>query len=137
MKNMSNWKKKIIKQQPNWKNKKLLNGVLNQIRNYPNLVSVEEINNLKKELALAHKGKKIILQAGDCAETFIDFNEKMIENKIKIILQMSAILKYSSNIDVITIGRIAGQFAKPRGQEIETKGNITLPVYRGDAINDV
>ncbi len=137
MKNISNWKKKRIKQQPDWKNKKLLSEILNQIKNYPNLVSIEEINNLKKELALAHKGEKIILQAGDCAETFIDFNEQMIENKIKIILQMSAILKYSSNIDVITIGRIAGQFAKPRGQKIEKKEDAILPVYRGDAVNDV
>jgi len=137
MKNTINWKNKSIKQQPDWENKKLLNEILNQIKNYPNLVSIEEIHNLKNELTLASQGKKIILQAGDCAETFVDFNEQMIKNKIKIILQMSAILKYSTNIDVLTIGRIAGQFAKPRGKEFEIKDNIKLPVYRGDGINDI
>ena len=132
-----NWNKKNLSQQPNWGDKLLLNKVLKEIKAYPNLVFINEINQLKKQLLFASKGEKFILQGGDCAETFNDFSEGTIKNKIKIILQMSAIIQYTTNLNVVTIGRIAGQFAKPRSQEFEERNGKKLPSYRGDAINDV
>jgi len=131
------WTSKNILQQPDWQDKILLNNILEQIKEYPNLVFIQEINNLKEDLLLAATGKKFIIQGGDCAETFSDFSESAIKNKIKIILQMSAIIQYSSTLDVITIGRIAGQFAKPRSNHSEIREGVNLPSYRGDAINDL
>ena len=89
------WTSKNILQQPDWQDKILLNNILEQIKEYPNLVFIQEINNLKEDLLLAATGKKFIIQGGDCAETFSDFSESAIKNKIKIILQMSAIIQYS------------------------------------------
>ena len=130
-------KKKSIHQNPDWKNNNKLQSILNQIQHYPNLVSVDEINILKTYLADASKGKGFIIQGGDCAETFVDFSEKMIENKLKVLLQMSAIIHYTTKINVIKIGRIAGQFAKPRSNKYEIRDNLKLPSYRGDAINSL
>ena len=110
---------------------------MKQIKEYPNLVFIDEIKELKKQLLSAAQGKKFILQGGDCAETFQDFSEDTIKNKIKIILQMSAIIQYTTTLNVITIGRIAGQFAKPRTHMEEKRDNKILPAYRGDAINDL
>ena len=134
---IKDWKKKPIHQNPNWENKNKLQNILNQIQNYPNLVSVDEINILKTYLAEASRGKGFIIQGGDCAETFVDFSEKMIENKLKVLLQMSAIIHYTTKINVIKIGRIAGQFAKPRSNKYEIRDNLKLPSYRGDAINSL
>jgi len=78
-----------------------------------------------------------MIQGGDCAETFSDFNSTAIRNKLKILLQMSVILTYGTSCKVIKVGRIAGQFAKPRSQSIETKGDVSLPIYRGDCVNDI
>ena len=132
-----NWKTKKLYQQPKWDNEQQLQKILKKITNYPNLVSINEIYNLRNYLEEASKGNGFIIQGGDCAETFIDFNEKMIENKLKVLLQMSAIIHYTTKINVLKIGRIAGQFAKPRSQEYETRENITLPSYRGDGINQI
>ena len=128
-----NWNNKRILQQPQWEDKQLLKSVLKQIKEYPNLVFIDEIKELKKQLLSAAQGEKFILQGGDCAETFQDFSEDTIKNKIKIILQMSAIIQYTTTLNVITIGRIAGQFAKPRTHMQEKRDNKTLPAYRGDA----
>ena len=132
-----NWNNKRILQQPQWGDKQLLKIILKQIKEYPNLVFIDEIKELKKQLLSAAQGKKFILQGGDCAETFQDFSEDTIKNKIKIILQMSAIIQYTTTLNVITIGRIAGQFAKPRTHMKEKRDNKILPAYRGDAINDL
>jgi 3-deoxy-7-phosphoheptulonate synthase len=83
------------------------------------------------------KGKHFIIQGGDCAETFRDFSDEMIKNKLKIILQMSAIIKYTTSLETINIGRIAGQYIKPRTNDIETRDGVSLPAYRGDGVNSI
>jgi len=130
------WKNKKILQQPNWKSQEI-SLVLRQIKDYPNLVSIEEIKILKQHLSNAAQGNGFIIQGGDCAETFIDFNADMIENKLKTLLQMSAIIQYITKTNIIRIGRIAGQFFKPRTSEFEIRNNTKLPAYRGDGINSI
>ena len=133
----TNWKNKKMTQQPQWPDIKQFNQIIGTIKEYPNLVSVEEILNLKTQLANAAQGNGFILQGGDCAETFSEFSNDMIQNKLKVLLQMSAIIQYITKTNVIKIGRIAGQFFKPRSSEFEIRDNIKLPVYRGDAINSI
>jgi len=130
------WKNKKILQQPNW-DAKDLNPILKQIKSYPNLVSIAEIKILKKHLSNVAQGNGFIIQGGDCAETFIDFNADMIENKLKTLLQMSAIIQYITKTNIIRIGRIAGQFFKPRSNVSEVRDTMTLPAYRGDGINSI
>ena len=134
---MINWKNKEITQQPQWPDINQFSEIINTIKNYPNLVSVKEIAALKKQLANAAQGKGFILQGGDCAETFSEFSNDMIKNKLKVLLQMSAIIQYITKTNVTKIGRIAGQFFKPRSLDFEVRDNIKLPVYRGDAINSL
>ena len=124
-------------QQPNWPDLEQVNQITKMIKEYPNLVSVKEIISLKRQLAHASKGDGFILQGGDCAETFTEFSNDMIQNKLKVLLQMSAILQYVTKINITKIGRIAGQFFKPRSSEYEVRDGVKLPAYRGDAINDI
>ena len=134
---IDNWKNKVILQQPDWTNKKQLQTILEQIHNYPKLVSKDEIDVLKNHLSDVSQGRGFIIQGGDCAETFSDFSAKMIKNKLKVLLQMSAIIQYITKTNVIKIGRIAGQFFKPRSLDFEKRNNIKLPSYRGDAVNSI
>ena len=134
---MINWDNKKLEQQPNWPDQKQFEDIIKTIKGYPNLVSIAEINNLKVQLSDAAQGRGFILQGGDCAETFSEFSNRMIQNKLKILLQMSAIIQYSTKIKVTKIGRIAGQFFKPRSLDFEVRDNIKLPVYRGDGINSL
>ena len=99
-----------LTQQPHWPDLEQVNQITKMIKEYPNLVSVKEIINLKRQLANASKGDGFILQGGDCAETFTEFSNDMIQNKLKVLLQMSAILQYVTKINITKIGRIAGQF---------------------------
>jgi 3-deoxy-7-phosphoheptulonate synthase len=92
---------------------------------------------LKAKIALAAEGKAFWLQGGDCAETFVAATADSIRNRIKTILQMAAVLQYYSSLPVVKVGRMAGQFAKPRSNDNETRGDVTLPAYRGDAVNDL
>ena len=129
--------KKIISQQPKWPDQNSFFQIIEEIKNYPQLVFPNEIKNLKTELCDAAKGEKFIIQGGDCAETFKNFSEEMIKNKLKILLQMSAIIQYTSKLKVINIGRIAGQYIKPRSSSEETRDGITLPAYKGDGVNSI
>jgi len=133
----TNWKDKPIQQQPQWDDLEQFELIINQLHQYPNLVSVNEIIELKNNLSDAAQGNGFIIQGGDCAETFIDFNTSSIKNKIKVLLQMSAIIQYITKINVTKIGRIAGQFFKPRTNDFELRSKIKLPSYRGDAINSI
>ena len=126
-----------ILQQPKWPNLKAYNQVIDKLLTSPPLVLPYEIIKLKKRLKKVAIGKTFLLQGGDCAETFKDFSEKNIKNKLKILFQMSTIISYGSSIDVLKIGRMAGQYAKPRSSNLETRQGITLPSYRGDSINDI
>jgi 3-deoxy-7-phosphoheptulonate synthase len=100
-------------------------------------VHVSEVKSLREQLKTVYEGKKFILQGGDCAERFLDCQPKFIENKLKILLQMSLILTYQCKIPTLRIGRIAGQYGKPRSSQWETLADGTkVPSFRGDSIND-
>jgi len=128
------WKEFPIKQAPDWNDEELKEN-LDKLSSFPPLVPVHEIENLKNEFCQVADKKAFILIAGDCAETFSDFNQNLIEKKLQIIFQMSLILGYSIKKPIIKIGRLAGQFAKPRSSKNEKKGKICLPSYMGDAVN--
>ena len=134
---LNSWVEKQIYQQPNWYNHDKHKKVINEISKYPPLVFAGEIRTLKSQLAEVAKGNSFLIQGGDCAETFNDFNANSIKNKLKILLQMSVVLTYGASRNIVKIGRIAGQFAKPRSSDFETRGDVTLPIYRGDAINGI
>jgi 3-deoxy-7-phosphoheptulonate synthase len=106
-----------------------------QLANLPPLVTAWEIVALKQQLAEAAEGKRFLLQGGDCAERFADCDAAAITSKLKILLQMSLVLIQGSKKPVIRVGRFAGQYAKPRSEEMETRGSVTLPSYRGDLVN--
>lgn len=112
-----------------------LNSVMKQLEKLPPLVTVLEINALKQQIAGAQQGECFVLQGGDCAERFIECTESIITNKFKILLQMSLILLYGLKKPILHIGRIAGQYAKPRSTPLEIKQNVALPAYQGDMIN--
>ena len=107
------------------------------LKKLPPLVFAGECDNLKEKIAEAAAGRAFWLQGGDCAETFTSATADSIRNRIKTILQMAAVLQYASSMPVIKVGRMAGQFAKPRSNDTETRDGITLPAYRGDAVNDI
>lgn len=131
----ASWRKKRAIQQPAYIDWGKYEKILAQIRDLPPLVFPGEVLHLKKKIGEAGKGRRFILQGGDCVERFIDCNEKTIMNKLKIILQMSVILTYAARKPVVRIGRIAGQFSKPRSLPIEKINGVDIPVYRGDSIN--
>ena len=124
-------------QQPKWPDHKYYKKIIKDISKYPNLVFPEEIIELKNELIKVSNGEKFVIQGGDCAETFKNFNDEVIKNKLKILLQMSAIIQFTTNIKTVNIGRIAGQYIKPRTSINEVRNNITLPSYRGDGVNSI
>jgi 3-deoxy-7-phosphoheptulonate synthase len=107
------------------------------LKSLPPLVFAGECDDLKARIAEAAAGRAFWLQGGDCAETFVSATADSIRNRIKTILQMAAVLQYYSSLPVIKVGRMAGQFAKPRSNDLETRGDVTLPAYRGDAVNDL
>ncbi len=111
---LESWKKFVAEQQPNWTNKALVQKVINEISSYPPLVFAGEVRTLKRHLADAAQGRGFLIQGGDCAGTFNDFKADSIRDKLKILLQMSVVLTYGASCNVIKVGRIAGQFAKPR-----------------------
>ena len=131
------WQKLTAAQQPDWKKNKDYTKVLSKISNYPPLVFAEEVRALKQQLGDAAQGNGFLIQGGDCAETFLDFRADSIRDKLKILLQMSVVLTYGASCNVVKLGRIAGQFAKPRSSNTETREGIKLPSYRGDAVNDI
>ena len=126
-----------ILQQPNWPNKAIYNKTIKDLSKYPNLVFPKEIIELRQELKEVSRGDKFVIQGGDCAETFRNFSDEIIKNKLKILLSMSAIIQFTTHKKVINIGRIAGQYFKPRTNFFETRGDITLPSYRGDGVNSI
>jgi 3-deoxy-7-phosphoheptulonate synthase len=124
-------------QQPEWPDPAQLARVEADLRKLPPLVFAGEADALKARIALAQEGKAFWLQGGDCAETFEAATADSIRNRIKTILQMAAVLQYGASMPVIKVGRMAGQFAKPRSRDEERRGDLSLPAYRGDAVNDL
>ena len=131
------WKKLPAEQQPDWEKPEAYSKVISEISGYPPLVFAGEVRALKQQLGDAAQGNGFLIQGGDCAETFDDFRADSIRDKLKILLQMSVVLTYGASCNVVKLGRIAGQFAKPRSANTETRDGIELPSYRGDAVNDI
>ncbi len=129
------WQKFPFKHQPEYQNKMDIQEALRQLQTLPPLVFSGEIDTLETQISQAGQGQRFILQGGDCAERFIDCNEQAIMSKLKILLQMSVILTYGARIPVTRIGRIAGQYAKPRSKEYESIGKEKIHSYKGDLIN--
>lgn len=131
------WRKKPIKQHPIYKDSKHLQEVESTLAGYPPLVFAGEARKLKEQLAKVCNGEAFLLQGGDCAESFSQFNAINIRDLFKVIVQMSAILTFGASCPVVKIGRMAGQFAKPRSSDFEEVNGVSLPSYRGDLINGV
>ncbi|MDF9810709.1 class II 3-deoxy-7-phosphoheptulonate synthase [Aurantimicrobium minutum] len=129
------WRTLPIKQQPQWPNAEAVKSASERLASYPPLVFAGEVDTLRDRLAQAAQGKAFLLQGGDCAETFAGATADKIRNRIKTVLQMAVVLTYAAEMPVIKMGRMAGQFAKPRSSDTETRGDITLPAYRGDIVN--
>jgi len=130
----------VAAQQPQWPGGvegDAVKAAVATLSKLPPLVFAGECDNLKVRIAAAQEGKAFWLQGGDCAETFVAATADSIRNRIKTILQMAAVLQYFASLPVIKVGRMAGQFAKPRSNNDETRDGVTLPAYRGDAVNDL
>jgi 3-deoxy-7-phosphoheptulonate synthase len=133
----SSWRDFPIKQQPQYQDQDLLKKAENELSSYPPLIFAGEARNLKSELAKVGRGEAFLLQGGDCAESFGEFKASTIKNLFKLMLQMNMVLMYSSGKPIVKVGRIAGQFAKPRSSDFEEINGVSLPSYRGDIINDI
>ena len=133
----SSWRTRPAQQQPDWPDDAELDGVLKQLATYPPLVFAGEARALTDQLGAVAAGEAFLLQAGDCAESFDGFSADAIRDKLKVILQMAVILTYSSGVPTVKVGRIAGQFAKPRSSATETVEGVELPSFRGHIVNDI
>ncbi|WP_204114247.1 class II 3-deoxy-7-phosphoheptulonate synthase [Shimia biformata] len=133
----SDWRNKPRIQMPEYTNKDELNAVEAQLASYPPLVFAGEARTLKKKLGAASRGEAFLLQGGDCAESFAQFSADQIRDTFKVMLQMAMVLTYGAKVPVVKVGRMAGQFAKPRSAPTETVNGIELPSYRGDIINEL
>ena len=133
----SSWRDFPIKQQPTYVDEEALKGVEAELSSYPPLIFAGEARRLKEKLAAAGRGEAFLLQGGDCAESFADFNTPNIKNFFKLMLQMNMVMMYSTGKPVVKVGRIAGQFAKPRSSDFEEIDGVKLPSYRGDIINGI
>ncbi len=131
------WTQRTVLQQPTYENPAEVDVVLERLARRPPLVTSWEIERLKGQLAAAADGKAFLLQGGDCCESFDDCSADRIEAKLKLLLQMSLVLIHGMRKPVIRVGRIAGQYAKPRSADDETRGDVTLPSYRGDIVNSL
>ena len=132
---LDNYKNLPAVQQPTWVDQAELERVKAELAVLPPLVFAGEVDTLRTRLAAAAEGKAFLMQGGDCAETFADATADKIRNRVKTLLQMALVLTYGSSMPVIKMGRMAGQMAKPRSSNDETRDGVTLPAYRGDAVN--
>src|SRR5690606_39208085 len=129
------WRTLPIKQQPQWEDPAAVAEASAQLASFPPLVFAGEVDQLRDKIALAAQGRAFFLQGGDCAETFAGAKADNIRERIKTILQMAVVLTDGASMPVVKVGRMAGQFAKPRSNHTETRGDVTLPAYRGDIVN--
>ncbi len=133
----SDWRNKPRVQMPDYLDSKALNAVETQLASYPPLVFAGEARRLKAQLGAASRGEAFLLQGGDCAESFDQFSADGIRDTFKVMLQMAMVLTYGAKVPVVKVGRMAGQFAKPRSAATETIDGLELPSYRGDIINEL
>jgi 3-deoxy-7-phosphoheptulonate synthase len=129
------WQSLPAAQQPEWPDREALRKSLADLASYPPLVFAGECDQLRTRLAAVAKGEAFLLQGGDCAEAFDGVSADQIRNKLKTLLQMAVVLTYAASVPVVKVGRIAGQYSKPRSKPTETRDGVTLPVYRGDSVN--
>lgn len=132
----TSWQVRTTLQQPTYRDAEALASAQAELSRQPPLVTSWEIFELKRQLAEAQEGKRFLLQGGDCAESFADCESGVISNRLKVLLQMSVVLVYGLRLPVVRVGRFAGQYAKPRSCDTETRDGVTLPCYRGDLVNE-
>ncbi|WP_457596195.1 class II 3-deoxy-7-phosphoheptulonate synthase [Hydrogenimonas sp.] len=132
----SSWRDFPIKQQPSYRDPEAVRRIEKELETFPPLIFAEEARSLQDKLADVSRGEAFLLQGGDCAESFNAFRADTIKNLFKVLMQMAVVMTYSSGKPVVKVGRIAGQFAKPRSSDTESKGDVELPSYRGDIVND-
>ncbi len=133
----SSWRNFPIKQQPNYPDQELLKVVEEELKSYPPLVFAGEVRELREQFAKVTAGKAFLLQGGDCAESFSEFHADNIRDTFKVMLQMAIVMTFASGKPVVKVGRMAGQFAKPRSSDTETVDGVELPSYRGDIVNGI
>jgi 3-deoxy-7-phosphoheptulonate synthase len=133
--NPQSWRKKPIRQVPDYPDQAALKAVERQLGAYPPLIFAGEARSLTERLAAAANGKAFLLQGGDCAESFAEFSANNIRDTFCVFLSMATVLTFAADVPVVKVGRIAGQFAKPRSDDNETRAGETLPSYRGDIVN--
>ncbi len=131
----ASWQSRHAAQQPAYRDQEALDAVVARLAALPPLVTSGEVDHLRDQIAAAQRGERFVLQGGDCAESFDDCRSEAIVAKLKILLQMSIVLLYGMKQPVVRIGRMAGQYAKPRSADTETRDGVTLPSYRGDLVN--
>jgi 3-deoxy-7-phosphoheptulonate synthase len=131
------WRKKTAKHLPSYPNAELLRKAEETLGQMPPLVFAGEARSLKRQLALVAEGKAFMLQGGDCAESFAEFHPDNIRDTFRVLLQMAVVLTFGASLPVVKVGRLAGQFVKPRSDPFETKGDIKLPSYLGDMVNGI
>ena len=122
-------------QQPVYPDRGAVDDAVAKLRTFPPLVFAGECDDLKAKIAAVARGDAFLLQGGDCAETFAGVTADNVRNKLRVLLQMAVVLTYAASVPVVKVGRIAGQYAKPRSSDLETRDGVTLPAYRGDAVN--
>ncbi|MDP4593819.1 MAG: 3-deoxy-7-phosphoheptulonate synthase class II [Beijerinckiaceae bacterium] len=133
----ASWRKLPIKQSPDYTDPVALRSVEDQLAGFPPLVFAGEARKLKKALADVCTGDAFLLQGGDCAESFAEHSADNIRDFFRVFLQMAVVMTFAGSSPVVKVGRIAGQFAKPRSSDVEKQGDVTLPSYRGDIVNDI
>ncbi len=131
------WRSKPARQQPDYPDLEAVREVEKELAASPPLVFAGEARRLRSMLASVANGEAFLLQGGDCAESFAEFHVDTIRDTFKLLLQMSVVLTYAASMPVVKVGRMAGQFAKPRSSEFEVRGGVSLPTYRGDNINGI
>jgi len=131
------WRGKPIQQQPQYPDAAHLARVEQTLAGYPPLVFAGEARELRRQFAEVTQGRAFLLQGGDCAESFAEFSAAKIRDTFKVLLQMAIVMTFAAGCPVVKVGRVAGQFAKPRSADDETKGEVTLPSYRGDIVNGI
>ena len=122
-------------QQPTYPDAAAVDTAVARLRNCPPLVFAGECDDLKSKIAAVTRGEAFLLQGGDCAETLAGLSADNVRNKLRVLLQMAVVLTYAASVPVVKVGRLAGQYAKPRSSDFETREGVTLPAYRGDAVN--
>ena len=132
---LDTWRARDAKQQPTWPDTAAVQAVVADLRSLPPLVFAGECDQLKSRLAAVARGEAFVLQGGDCAESFDQCGADALRARLKTLLQMAVVLTYAGSVPVVKIGRLAGQYAKPRSADLEVRDGVSLPSYRGDAVN--